>query len=117
MMLGQVFNNITYNRRISVLNVLMKKHKSKQMLKGKASIFSESHKELLGQNFREDWCINLKSNQKYQEVLRKETKSIQTGIGSMHRPLFQGGPAASSYERRDGRRASQALFVRTMKQT
>ena len=28
-MLGQVFNNITYNRRLSVLNALMKEHKSK----------------------------------------------------------------------------------------
>ena len=28
MMLGQVFNNITYNSRLSLLNVLMKEHKS-----------------------------------------------------------------------------------------
>ena len=28
MMLGQVFNNITYHSRLSVLNVLMKEHKS-----------------------------------------------------------------------------------------
>ena len=27
MMLGQVFNNITYNRRLSVLSALMKEHK------------------------------------------------------------------------------------------
>ena len=27
-MLGQVFNNITYHRRLSLLNVLMKEHKS-----------------------------------------------------------------------------------------
>ena len=71
MMLGRVFNNITYNRRLSVLNVLMKEHKSKQMLKEKASIFSDSHKELFGQNVRENWCTNLKTKQKYQEVLRK----------------------------------------------
>ena len=114
---GQVFNNITYNRRLSVLNVLMKEHKSKQMLKEKASIFSESHKELFGQNFTEDWCTNLKTKQKYQEVLRKETKSIQTRIGSRNRPPFRGGPAESSYERRGGRHAPQTLFVRTMKQT
>ena len=117
MMLGQVFNNITYNRRLSVLNVLMKEHKSKQMLKEKASIFSESHKELFGQNFREDWWTNLKTKHKYQEVLRKEIKSIQTGIGSRNRPPFRGGPAASSYERRDRRRAPQVLFVRTIQQT
>ena len=71
MILGQVLNNITYNRRLSVLNTLMKEHKSKQMLKEKASIFSESHKELFGQNVRENWCTNLKTKQKYQEVLRK----------------------------------------------
>ena len=47
-MLGQVFNSITYNRRLSVLNALMKEHKSKQMLKEKVSIFSESNKELFG---------------------------------------------------------------------
>ena len=47
-MLGQVFNNVTYKRRLPVLNALMKEHKSKQMLKEKAGIFSESHKELFG---------------------------------------------------------------------
>ena len=92
MMLGQVLNN----RRLSVLNVLMKEHKSKQMLREKASIFSESHKEFFGQNFREDCCTNLKSKQKYQEVLRKETKSIQIRLGSRNRSPFRGGPAASS---------------------
>ena len=47
------------------------------MLKEKASIFYESHKELLGQNFPEDWCTNLKTKQNYQEVLRKVTKSTE----------------------------------------
>ena len=89
MMLGQVFNNITYNRCLSVLNALMKEHKFKQMLKEKANIFSESHKELFEQNFREDWCTNLKTKQKYQEVLRKETKSTPTTF-SRNRSLFRG---------------------------
>ena len=53
-MLGQMFNNTTYNRCLSVLNALMKEHKSKKMLREKASIFSESHKELFKQSFRED---------------------------------------------------------------
>ena len=35
------------------------------MLKEKASIFSESRKELHGQNFREDWSTSLKTKQKY----------------------------------------------------
>ena len=61
MMLGQVFHNITYNRCLHIFNALMKEHESKQMLKEKASIFFESHKELLGQNFREDWCTILKT--------------------------------------------------------
>ena len=78
MMLGQVFNNITYNRRLSVLSALMKEHKSKQMLKEKASIFSESHKQLFGQNFREDCCTNRKTKKKYQQVLRKEDKLTST---------------------------------------
>ena len=86
---------------MSVLNALMNGRKSKQILKEKANIFSESHKELLGQNFREDWCTNLKTKQKYEEVLRKETKSTPT----------------SSYGRGGGERASQAFFVRTMPQT
>ena len=112
-MLGQVLNNITYNRRLSVLNALMKEQKSKQMLKQNASILSESHKELLGQNFREDWCTNLKTKQKYQEVLRKDTKSTPKTF-SKNRPPFRGGPSASSYGRGGGRRAPQAFFVRTM---
>ena len=37
----------------------MKEHKSKTMLKEKTGIFSESLKELFGQNFREDWCTKL----------------------------------------------------------
>ena len=61
MMLGQVFHNITYNRCLHIFNALMKEHESKQMLREKASIFFESHKELLGQNFREDWCTILKT--------------------------------------------------------
>ena len=30
MMLGQVFNDITFNRRLTVLNALIKEHKSQQ---------------------------------------------------------------------------------------
>ena len=117
MMLGQVFNNITYNRRLSVLNALMKEDKScKQVLKEKASIFSESHKELFGQNFREDWSSNLKTKQKYQEILLKETKSTPTTF-SKNRLPFRGGPPASSYGRGGGGHAPQAFFVRTMPQT
>ena len=116
MMLGQLINNITYNRRLSVLNTLMKEHKSKQMLKEKASIFSESHKELSGQNFIEDWCTNLKTKQKYQEVLRKETKSTPTTF-SKNRPPFRRDPPAASYGRGGGGRAPQAFFIRAMPQT
>ena len=52
----------------------MKKHKAKQLLKEKADIFTESYKELFGKTFRENWCSNLKTKQKYQEVLRNKTK-------------------------------------------
>ena len=117
MMFGQVFNNITCNRRLSVLNALMKEPKSGQMLKEKASIFSERNKELFGQNFRENWYTNLKTKQKYQEVLQKETKSTPT-IFSKNGPPFRGGPlASSSFGRGGGGRAPQAFFVRTMPQT
>ena len=118
MMLGQVFNDIRYDRRLSVLNALMKEHKSKQMLKEKASIFPESHKELFGQNFTEDWCTNLKTKQRYQEVLRKETKSTPTTF-SKNRPPFRGSPPASlyGYGRVGGGRVPQAFFVRTVPQT
>ena len=112
--LGQVFNNITYNRRLSALNALLKKHKSKLMLKLAASIFSESYKKFFGQNFREDWCASLKTKQKYQ-VLRKETKSTTTTF-NRNRPPFRGGPPAS-YRRGSGGRAPQAFFVRSMPQT
>ena len=116
MMLGQVFNNIMYNRRLSVLNALMKEHKSEQMLKEKAGIFSESHKELLGQNVRE----SRNTNQKYEEVLHKETKPTPTTF-SWNRPPSRRGPPASSssssYERGGGGRAPQAFFIRIMQQT
>ena len=114
-MLGQVFNNITYNRRLSVLNALMKEHKYKQMLKEKASIFSESQKDLFRQNFREDWCSSLKNKQKYQEVLPRETKLIPKAF-NRNRPPFRGGPPVS-YGRGGGGRAPQVLFVRSLPQT
>ena len=84
------------------------------MLKEKASIFSESQKELFGQNFREDWCSSLKTKQKYQ-VLRKETKSATTTF-NRNRPPFRGGSPAS-YGRGGGGRATQAFFARSMPQT
>ena len=109
-MLRQVLNNITYNRRLSVLNALMKEHKFKQMLASSLRAI-----KLFGQNFREDWCTSLKTKQKYQKVLRKETKSTQTTF-NRNRPPFQGGPPAS-YRRGGGECAPQAFFVRSMPQT
>ena len=94
----------------------MKEHKFKQMLKEKASIFSESHKELFGKNFKGGWCTNLKIKQKYQEGLLKKTKSAPTAF-SKNRPSFRGGPPASSYGRGYGGRTPQAFFIRTMPQT
>ena len=86
------------------------------MLKEGASIFSERHKELFGQNFREGWCTNLKTKQKYQEVMRKDTKSTLTTF-SKYRPPFWGGSPAASYGRDGGGRAPQAFFVVAMPQT
>ena len=111
-----MFNNITYNGRLSVLNALMKEHKSKQMSREKASIFSENHKELFGHNVRKDWCTNLKIKQKFQGVLHKETKSTPKTFNK-NRPLFRGGPLASSYGKSGGGRALKAFFIRTMTQT
>ena len=56
----QASNYITYNGCLSVSTVLMKEHEAKKILKKKVNIFSESHKELFGTTFREDWCSNLK---------------------------------------------------------
>ena len=41
---------------------------------------------MFGQNFRENWCTNLKTKQKYQEVLRKETKSTPTAFNRNRPP-------------------------------
>ena len=58
------------------------------------------------------------TKQKYEKVLRKDSKSIQTTF-SKNRPPFRRDPPASSYERGGGGRACtpQAFFVRTMPQT
>ena len=82
------------------------------MLIEKANIFSESHNELFGQNFREDWCTSLKTKQKYEEVLRKETKSTPTTFNRNRTPL-RGNPPAS-YRRGGGGCAPQVFFVRSM---
>lgn len=39
---------------------------------GETNIFSERHKVFSGQHLREDWCVNLKTKQKYQNVMRKQ---------------------------------------------
>ena len=85
------------------------------MLKEKASIFSETRKEFSGKNFRKDLCNNLKTKQKYQEVLRNESKSTPTTF-SRNRPAFRGGPPTSTYGRGCGGCAPQVFFVRTMPQ-
>lgn len=58
----------------------MKEHKAKQLLNKKANFFSKSYKELFGETFCEDYCSNLKTKQKYQEVLRNKTKSSSTKV-------------------------------------
>ena len=85
------------------------------MLKEKAGIFPESHKKLFGKNFREDCCTSLKIKQKYQKVLRKNTKSTPTTF-SRNRPPFRRGPPASN-GKGGGEWSPQAFFVRTMQQT
>ena len=44
---------------------------------------------MFGQNFRVDWCTNLKTKQRYQEVLRKETQSTSTTFSKNNHP-FEG---------------------------
>ena len=70
---------------------------------------------MFGQKLTEDWCTKLKTKQKYQEVLRKETNPTPTTF-SKNRPPFGRGPSTSSYERGGGGRAPHAFFVRTMPQ-
>ena len=72
-MFGQVFSNITYNRCLSVINALMKEHNLNKCYKRKLVSSLRAIKSCL--NFREDGCTSFKTKQKYQEVLRKETKS------------------------------------------
>ena len=109
-MLRQVFNNTRDNRLLSVLNALIKKHEYKQMLKENTSIFFQSHKELFGQNFRQDWFTNLKTKQKYQEGLHKETKSTPTAF-SRNKPPFRGSPPSLSYGRGGGGHAPQNYLL------
>ena len=89
--LEQAFDLITYDKRLSVFNALMKEQKSKQMLKEKASIFSDCH-------FR---C--------------KKTKSTPTTLNRNRPPFWGGSPA--SYGKGNGGCAPQVFFVRTMPHT
>ena len=57
----------------------------------------------------------METKQKYQEVLRKETKSTPITF-NRNRPPFRGGPPPS-HGRGDGGRAPQAFFVRSTPQT
>ena len=44
---------------------------------------------MFGQNIRENWCTSLKPKQKYEEVLREETKSTPTTFSRNNPPHFQ----------------------------
>ena len=40
----------------------------------------KTRKKLFGKAFHEDWCSDLKTKQKYQQVFRNETKSSYQGV-------------------------------------
>jgi len=106
-MLGQAFNNISYQRRIQSLSCLLNDHQGKQMLKEKHEFFSSSQKELFGDKFQNDWYQTLKTKQKCQEVLKKETST------SRGRTPFRGGPSSySNRGRSSGGRTQRQFHVR-----
>ena len=114
-LIGNLYNNLMYNRRLTVLSAVMKEHKAKQLLKEKHNIFSGSYDELFGKCFRDDWFSNLKLKQKYQEIMRKESvtqpASSSSASGFRGKQPFRGGPPASSNG--GGGRTPQAYFVRS----
>lgn len=66
-MLGEVFNSVSYHMHIQTLSCLLNDFEAKRMRKEKASIKS----------FQSDLYQTLKTQRKYQKVIRKETAKKQ----------------------------------------
>jgi len=103
-MLGQAYNNISYQRRIQSLSCIMNDTQAKQTLKDKAHILDD-HNDLFGERFKNDWYQTMKTKQKCQEVLQKES-----GRGRYKQPFRTGPP--SQRARGSGGRGQQQYLVR-----
>ena len=95
-----------HNRRLSVLSALMKKHKAKQLLKEKTDIFSENYKQLFGETFHEDWCSDLKTKQRYQQIFEMKQNHLDQGV----KCLFEGALQRQVEEVVGGQRHKRTLL-------
>ena len=89
MMLGQVFNNITYNRRLSVLNALIKEHKSKQMSKRKQASSLKAIKSCLGRTSKRIGVLTLKPSRNTKKFCVRRPNLQQQHSATIDRP-FEG---------------------------
>ena len=73
-LIGQVYNSMSYQRRLNALSTMMKEAKAKEVLKDKSDMFT-SNDELFGEKFKDDWTKTMKSKKKYKELLNQNKPS------------------------------------------
>ena len=116
---GQLFNSLTYQRRLNVLqSITTKDSKAKQLLRDKASLLESNGKHLFGSNFEEDIIKTLKSKKKCEELLKKHwspqtnQKPFQKGPPQQNRG---GGGRSFSFAKKESQ-GKNKLFSRSFPQ-
>ena len=72
---GQLFDSLTCQRRLNVLqSITTKDSKAKQLLRDKVSLLESNGKHMFGSNFEEDVVKTLKSKKKCEELLKQLLK-------------------------------------------
>ena len=88
LLIGQVFNSVSYSRRMNVLIGLgTEKVKAKNTLKNQASLLEEDSKELSGKSFRKQMIATAKAKKEFEEVYRKRR------VNNSGKRLFRESPS------------------------
>ena len=96
LLLGQSFYGVTYQRRLNVLQAIMKDSKAKDALKEKGELLEGNGANLFGKKFEEHLTSVIKSKRKCKELLKESYPDHK-------RKPFRRGPPSQENRRGGGR--------------
>ena len=93
MLTGQAINNVTYQRRLNILNSIEEKQKARTTLKNQTSILETPNAFLFGDSFRKLIKDSFKAKKELKEILPREGGSHHKS--SSYKRSFPKGPSSS----------------------